>query len=360
MECLTGSQKTAEPIRGFAEHRGRRPVFASGLGPGAAERSGPVTEFELIRRFFDRGPLRRTELGIGDDAAVLDLRGEHLVTCTDMLIEGRHFFVGTDPAAIGHKSLAVNLSDLAAMGAQPIAFALALALPSVDESWLSAFANGLFSAADAAGCELLGGDTTRGPLNICITAYGSVSAGAAIRRDRAEPGEDIWVSGALGAASAAVRLRSSLAGPDRFTGLPAALARRLDWPEPRLALGLALRHVASAAIDISDGLIADLSHIAERSRTGMHLTADDIPVDPALSSLFSTPDALRLALNGGDDYELAWTAPAENRVAIDGIAARLGLSATRIGSVHAGEGIKVTDRGGKPIIQIPDGHDHFA
>ncbi|MEZ5653603.1 MAG: thiamine-phosphate kinase [Burkholderiaceae bacterium] len=315
-------------------------------------------EFELIGRFFDRGPARRAALGIGDDAALLPASADHeRVVTTDMLVAGRHFFDDVEPASLGHKALAVNLSDLAAMGASPEAFTLAVALPGVDETWLAAFARGLFALADAHGCELVGGDTTRGPLCISITAIGRVPTGCALRRDGAQPGDDVWVSGALGAAAAAVLLGDRVASGGAPT--PGALAERLDRPQPRLALGIELRHLASAAIDVSDGLLADLGHVAERSRLAMRIEAGAVPIDGALAD-WPDAEALRLALTGGDDYELAFTAPVENRHAIGALGSRLSLPLSRIGTVLPGDGVGVVDSHGLPLAPDRRGFDHFA
>jgi len=281
-------------------------------------------EFELIARFFTRdGVPGRALLGIGDDCALLAPREDGAIAVsTDMLVEGRHFFADVDAAALGHKALAVNLSDLAAMGARPLAFTLALALPGVDEPWLAAFAGGLFALADAHGCELVGGDTTRGPLNVCITVFGTVPGAVALRRDRARPGDDVWVSGELGAAAWAVACSLSPGGagaaagrdgpdadgPDTGDAVPAARGRapaqaarreaarcRLERPEPRVALGLALRGVADSAIDLSDGLAGDIGHVLERSGRahgapiGATLSWQDVPVDPVLDTLSRRP-----------------------------------------------------------------------
>ncbi|MEZ5739606.1 MAG: thiamine-phosphate kinase [Burkholderiaceae bacterium] len=314
-----------------------------------------MTEFDLIRQYFDRGPPRHAELGIGDDGALLrDRAGMSRVIVTDMLVGGRHFLADVDPASLGHKALAVNLSDLAAMGARPQAFTLAIALPGVDADWLGAFCRGMFALADASGCELIGGDTTRGPLCLSITAIGEVPQGAALRRDHAQPGDDVWVSGALGGAAAA--LAALLESPG---SLSAAARHRLDWPQPRLALGQALRHLASAAIDVSDGLLADLGHVAERSRIGIELRADLVPLDPALSAL-DPRQALGHALGGGDDYELAFTAPAENRLAIEALGRSLELALTRIGSAGGGRGVSVVDARGRPLADLARGFDHFG
>jgi thiamine-monophosphate kinase len=316
-------------------------------------------EFELIARFFERGPARRAELGIGDDCALLAPAGAPaqatMAISTDMLVAGRHFFEDVSPRALGHKALAVNLSDLAAMGADPRAFVLALALPSADEAWLGEFAQGLFALADRTGCELIGGDTTRGPLNVCITVFGDCPADGALRRDRAEPDDDLWVSGELGAAAFAVRER--LAGRRLPDAHPAQ--RRLEWPEPRIALGLSLRHLARAAIDLSDGLIGDLGHVTDRSRVGAEV---DWPCVPVAAELAGLPEPLRqaLALGGGDDYELLFAAAPENRAAIESLGQRLGLGLSRIGRVSAGTGVTVRDGRGKPIHEHVRSFDHFA
>ncbi|MCP5266431.1 MAG: thiamine-phosphate kinase [Burkholderiaceae bacterium] len=314
-------------------------------------------EFELIRRYFDRGPARRAALGIGDDCAILaPPRGmDSLAVSSDMLLVDRHFFADDPPESIGHKCLAVNLSDLAACGAAPLAFTLALALPTPDEAWLDAFSRGLFQIADRFDCELVGGDTTRGPLAISITVFGSVPGDAALRRDRAQPGDDVWVSGTFGGPAWAVQeIRAG-----RRSGLPVALLDRLTRPQPRVELGLALRHLASAAIDVSDGLLGDLGHIAERSRVGMTLRADSVPVDAPVAAL-DDPIRLACAWSGGDVYELAFCAAVENRAAIDALSARFGIALTRIGSVEAGEGIRVVDARGLTLGGLPRSHDHFG
>lgn len=313
-------------------------------------------EFELIRRYFERGPARRVELGIGDDCALLaPAPGCRFAVSTDMLVAGRHFYDDVSPEALGHKTLAVNLSDLAAMGAEPRAFTLALALPSADETWLAAFARGLFALADRHGCELIGGDTTRGPLTLSVTVFGDLPAGVALRRDRAEPGDDVWVSGELGAAAWAVRERDA---GRRLSDTHAATVR-LERPEPRVALGMSLRHLARAAIDLSDGLIGDLGHVTERSRVGAEIVWPDVPVS---GELRGKPDLVRqaLALGGGDDYELLFTAAEENRSAIEALGTRLGLPLARIGRIVAGHGVTVLDGRGKPIHTDVRSFDHFS
>jgi thiamine-monophosphate kinase len=325
-------------------------------------------EFELIARFFAReGRPGRALLGIGDDCALLapDPEGAIAVS-TDMLVEGRHFFSDVDPAALGHKALAVNLSDLAAMGARPTGFTLALALPAVDERWLAAFAGGMFALADAHGCELVGGDTTRGPLNVCITVFGAVPPETALRRDRARPGDDVWVSGELGAAAWAVarRLSTDGAGPEGAAETPRVARERLDRPEPRVALGLALRGVADAAIDLSDGLAGDIGHVLGRSASahgaalGATLTWPAVPVHPVLAGL---ADARRvaLALSGGDDYELLFTGHPDRRADIAAIGRTLGLKLSRIGRIDAEPGLRLLAADGRPMRIHARGFDHF-
>ena len=319
-----------------------------------------LSEFSLISRYFDR-PLRagsRTDLGIGDDCALLrPAPRTQLAISSDMLVEGRHFFAGADPLLLGHKCLAVNLSDLAAMGAQPRSFTLALALPAADEAWLSAFSTGLFALADRHGCELIGGDTTRGPLTICITIFGDVAAGQALRRDAAQPGDDIWVSGSLGDARLALagyRNEITLAATDL-----AAAGMRMHAPEPRIALGLTLRGLAHAAIDISDGIQGDLAHILERSSVGATINVDALPAGPVLSR---QPQALRrdYTLAGGDDYELCFTAPQGRRSDVEALADRVDTILTRIGTIEAETGLRLVDNAGSPLSLHVSAFDHFT
>jgi thiamine-monophosphate kinase len=321
------------------------------------EKSAAGGEFELISRYFDRGPPRRALLGIGDDCAVLAAPrpGHVFAMATDMLVCGTHFLEDADPASVGHKALAVNLSDLASMGAQPVAFTLAIALPRVDPDWLARFCCGMFELADRSDCELVGGDTTRGPLNITVTVIGEMPAGSAIRRDAAQPGDDLWVSGELGGAAFAV------ASATQGSPLPAdhPAQRRLDWPEPRNRLGLELRHLARAAIDVSDGVCADLGHLLERSRVGAQLCWPDVPCDAVLAGL-AEDQQMRFSLSGGDDYELLFAAAPENREAIDALATRLALRLTRIGSFDSGDSVRIIDRTGRRIEWSGRGFDHFA
>jgi len=322
-----------------------------------------VGEFDLIRRFFQR-PVRRAALGVGDDCALLaPAPGMQLAVSSDMLVEGRHFFADVDPRLLGHKSLAVNLSDLAACGARPLAFTLALSLPRADAAWTEAFAAGLLALADAHGCELVGGDTTQGPLNICITVFGEVPPGAALLRSGARAGDDVWVSGTLGDARLALEVfRGTLTLPAAAFELA---RRRMETPVPRVALGLALRGIATAALDVSDGLVGDLRHILEASGVGATLDADAAAARVALG----TPDVdagldidtLRLcALSGGDDYELAFTAPAAARAAVEAAGRAAGTPVARIGRIDAEPGLRIVDAAGAPVAQRFTSFDHFA
>ena len=269
-----------------------------------------------------------------------------LAVTTDLLIEGRHFSPGTDARKLGHKALAVNLSDLAACGATPRWILLALALPAADEAWLGGFSSGLFALAERHGVELIGGDTTRGPLAIDITALGEVPAGRALSRAGAQPGDDIWVSGSLGGAALAL-------------GRPgiAEAERRLHEPEPRVALGERLRGLASAAIDVSDGLAGDLGHILERSGVGAVVRYAQVPKDPSFSDLKDDSLEASCVLSGGDDYELLFTASFTKRTAIEALSA--GVPLTRIGEIVAGSGLKILDGAGQPMAHR-GGFDHFS
>jgi thiamine-monophosphate kinase len=317
-------------------------------------------EFDLIARYFKR-PAKRSPLGVGDDCALLaPAHGMQLAVSSDMLVEGRHFLSTVDPARLGHKALAVNLSDLAACGAKPLAFTLALALPGVDEPWLEGFSRGLFALADEHGCELVGGDTTRGPLNICITVFGEVPAGAALLRSGARVGDDIWVSGTLGDARLALEVfRGTLALPaDVFS-----MARqRMEQPTPRVALGQSLRGTASSAVDVSDGLVGDLGHILASSRVGATLDADAaVSVVSAAASSGLGSDVLRTcALSGGDDYELVFTAPTAARAAVEQAGKESATRVTRIGRIEAEAGLRIVDASGAPVAQRFGSFDHFG
>jgi thiamine-monophosphate kinase len=327
-----------------------------------------MTEFELIARYFTRPTRERA--GVGDDCALIDAGDLTLAITTDMLLAGRHFFADTDACALGHKALAVNLSDLAAAGATPRCFLLSLALPRADEAWLAAFARGLFALADTHGCALVGGDTTRapqlaidahrvdGPLTISITALGEVPRSAVRTRAGARPGDDLWVSGTVGDAALALAHRrgetSGLGEADL-----AACRMRLERPAPRVGLGIELRGLATAAIDVSDGLLGDLAHILERSNLGARV---DWPAVPRSDALRRQPQSLqrRCALAGGDDYELLFTAPAAVRTEVLAAAARAGVAVSRIGTMTAHGGLEVLDADGLLLDTTYRGYDHFA
>ena len=316
-----------------------------------------MSEFDLIRRHFTR-PTPSALLGVGDDAALLQVSvGNALAVSSDMLVCGTHFLPDADPFLLGHKTLAVNLSDMAAMGAAPRWAVLAIALPEADEAWLAQFSAGFFALAQQHGVELVGGDTTRGPLNLCVTIFGEVPAQQALRRSGAQVGDEIWVSGCLGDAALALahlQGRIALSAAELSACLPA-----LHQPQPRVALGLALRGIASSAIDISDGLLADLGHILDASQVGAQLDFAALPVSPALNNHVSQPLARQCALSGGDDYELCFTASSARHAELSDIAARLNLPLTRIGKIVAGRGCIVHDASGNPLNVEACGYDHF-
>ncbi|SFR95129.1 thiamine-monophosphate kinase [Mitsuaria sp. PDC51] len=323
----------------------------------------PLGEFDLIDRFFGRAARAgRTEggavaLGIGDDCALLTPTAGHqwLVTA-DMLVEGRHFLSTVSPRRLGHKALAVNLSDLAACGATPRAFFLSLALPRVDEAFLAGFAQGLFELADAQGIVLAGGDTTAGPLNLNITAMGEVPAGQALLRSGARVDDDIWVSGTLGDARLALEVfRGTLS-------LSAAqfdeVRLRMEMPEPRVALGKALRGLATSAVDVSDGLAGDLGHVLQRSNVGATLRLADLPRSAVLGAM--PEDLQRLCLlTGGDDYELVFTAPPDARQRVLEAGRAAGTPVYRIGRIESAPGLRVVDGLGHPVQDLPRSFDHF-
>ena len=323
-----------------------------------------IGEFDLIRKYFDRSTpagARPAVLGIGDDCALLQPGpGQQWAVSSDMLVEGRHFLPTVRPERLGHKALAVNLSDLAACGARPVAFLLALALPRVDEAFLAGFAQGLFALAAQHGITLVGGDTTAGPLNICITVIGEVPPGQALRRDGARAGDELWVSHALGGGIGDARLALEV-----FRGqhsLDAAgfeqVRRAMEQPQPRVALGLALRGLATAAIDISDGLVGDLGHVLARSGVGAVIEVASLPLSLVLAA---QPEALQhqCALAGGDDYELLFTAPPAAHAEVLAAAAGAGVAARRIGRIEGGSGLRLLDARGQALALSLQGFDHF-
>jgi thiamine-monophosphate kinase len=316
------------------------------------------SEFELIAKYFTR-PARTAALGVGDDCALLrPPAGLVLALTTDTLAEGTHFLAGADPRRLGHKSLAVNLSDLAAMGADPRWFLLAIALPEVDEAWLEAFAGGMFAIADAHAIELIGGDTTRGPRTITITALGTLPAGYALRRDAAQAGDELWLSGSTGDAALGL---AHLKG--RVALAPDAAARcieRLEAPAPRVALGQRLRGVAAAAIDVSDGLLADLGHVLERSKVAAEVDFEALPRSADLRACADRTLADECLLAGGDDYELVFTAGTDKRATVETAGRAAGVPVTRIGRIVAGAPeVRLLDRAGRPLDAGRRGFDHF-
>jgi thiamine-monophosphate kinase len=327
-------------------------------GTARSAKGAPMSlgEFELIERYFHR-PARRATLGAGDDCALLTpSKGMAIATSTDMLVEGRHFLATVAPERLGHKALAVNLSDLAACGAKPLAYTLALALPRVDEVFLDRFSRGLHALAQAHECELIGGDTTAGPLNICITVYGEVPAEQALLRSGARAGDDIYVSGTLGDARLALEVFRGTLSLDATAFESVRLA--MEQPQPRVLLGLALRGVATSAIDISDGLYGDLSHVLRRSGVGATIDVDALPCSAVLAAR-----ALELrrecALAGGDDYELAFTAPQGQRDAVLEAARRAAVAVTRVGRIEAQGGLRLIDGHGHPLEMRVSPFDHF-
>ncbi len=316
-------------------------------------------EFDLIRRHFTR-PAAHTALAVGDDAALLVPRaGMQLAVSTDMLVAGTHFFADTEPTDLGWKTLAVNVSDLAAMGAEPRWAFLALALPAADDAWLAAFADGLFACAENFGLDLAGGDTTRGPLNLCATVIGEVPAGQAITRAGGQPGDELWISGQPGLAALGLdALRDGLMLSD--DGRRHCLTA-LHRPQPRVALGLALRGLASAMLDVSDGLLGDLAHILARSCCGAIVDTAALPLQALLACGAPHDVALRALLSGGDDYELLFAAPPAHHAAIADVAVRLDLPLHCIGQLTARAGeLLLRDADGSLRPPTTTGYDHFA
>ncbi len=320
-------------------------------------------EFDLIAKHFTRATPGAV-LGVGDDCALLaPTPGMQLAVSSDMLLEGRHFSPQDSPAGIGHKSLAVNLSDLAAMGATPRWATLAIALPEENDAWLTAFARGFFRMADQHGIELVGGDTTRGALTISITVMGEVPPGQALRRDGTQAGDDVWVSGVIGSAALALAYRQGRLFMEQIDA--ARVLPALYLPTPRVELGIALRGIATSAIDISDGLLGDLGHILERSQVGAspigaRLEFAALPTLPMVQDYLHEAVARDCLLAGGDDYELCFTAPADRRDAVAAAAQSVGVAVTRIGRITAESGLTVIGTDGRPLPFEHTGYDHFA
>jgi thiamine-monophosphate kinase len=319
-----------------------------------------MDEFELIRKYFLdlTQPREDVALGIGDDAALLKPpRGAEVVVTTDTLIAGRHFPEDTDAQAVGWKALAVNLSDLAAMGAEPRWFTLALTLRMVDPEWLAGFASGLAAMARETGVALVGGDTTQGPLSITVTAMGTVPAGKALKRSGAKVGDAICVTGTLGDAALALRLGQGEGRGEARSADLEHLRARLNRPTPRVAAGAALREYAHAAIDLSDGLAGDLSHILDASRVGAELKASRLPMSPAFKNLSEPEARLELQVSGGDDYELCVCVPAGD---VAGLRKKLKVPLTEVGRIVKGKTLSIVDARGKKIALEPFGYRHFS
>ena len=325
-----------------------------------------LSEFDIIRSFFTRSA-PATVLGIGDDAALIKpASGMELVVSTDMLVSGHHFFEDVDPYKLGHKSLAVNLSDMAAMGARPRWATLSLALPESmvqkGESWLRAFADGFFALAHAHQVDLIGGDTTNGPLNICVTIIGEAPEGKALRRSGARPGDDIWVWGCLGDAALALAYQKKkimLEPGEVEAAAVEILMAALEMPTPRVKLGQRLIGLAHSAIDISDGLLADLGHILECSKVAAVVRIDQIRRSAVMEKHFSHPLAIECLLAGGDDYELCFTVPSSERAKVELLSREEGIPLTCIGSIKEGEGLVVLDSSGRTVAMEVKGYDHF-
>lgn len=316
----------------------------------------PLGEFDLIAKYFTR-TVTRAALGVGDDCALFaPAPGMQLAVSSDMLVEGRHFLSTVAPERLGHKALAVNLSDLAACGAKPVAFTLALAMPRVDERFLEGFARGLLALADAHECELIGGDTTQGPLNLCITVFGELPHGQALLRSGARAGDDLYVSGTLGDARLALEVFRGTAVLDGAAFERVRVA--MEQPQPRVALGLALRGIATSAIDVSDGLLGDLAHVLRRSGVGAELQVDAVPRSAVLTALSETLQR-ECTLAGGDDYELVFSAAPGDAARVVAAAQVAQVPVTRIGRLSADAGLRLIDRDGRPVAHTFGSFDHF-
>jgi thiamine-monophosphate kinase len=313
-------------------------------------------EFDLIARYFTR-PAANAVLGVGDDCALVDVsNGMDLAVSTDTMVSGTHFFPDVNPENLGHKALAVNLSDIAAMGAMPYWAMLALTVPNVNHDWLAAFAKGFFDLAQEYNVSLIGGDTTRGPLTLTVTIMGEVPAGAALRRGGAKVGNDVWVSGNVGDAALAVAHRYGKIVLDAADYHEAVM--RLYEPSPRVSLGQALRGLATAAIDISDGLLADLTHICRLSGVGATVDLASVPVSAIGAKHINTDEGRNAILAGGDDYELCFTAHPNSRDSIEDLTDILGIPISRIGQIKRGKGVSLL-HDGKAVKIDGSGYDHF-
>jgi thiamine-monophosphate kinase len=318
-----------------------------------------LSEFDLIRRYFTQGGPAGGDLvlGVGDDCALLrPPPGKELAVTIDTLVEGVHFAPGVDPEGLGHKALAVNLSDLAAMGAEPAWVSLALTLPRSDPAWLEGFSGGFLALAKASGVRLVGGDTTRGPLSITVAAHGFVEPGMALRRDGARPGDLVYVTGAIGDAGIALLVQQGEYRPQRGA---ADMDLRLERPSPRIEAGRALVGIASAAIDISDGLLSDLGHICEGSGVGADLELQRIPLSPAVTEYLEQGGQWDRVLTGGDDYELCFTVPPQQLDALEIVGKQLDCGVTRVGSIGPEPGVRCRMGDGSELSLSSSGYEHF-
>ncbi|MBL4942693.1 MAG: thiamine-phosphate kinase [Colwellia sp.] len=319
-----------------------------------------MKEFELIKHFFTEQAVRRKDvlLGIGDDCAVVSsAANQSIVVTTDTLVAGVHFPLGTSPKAIGHKAVAVNLSDIAAMGAEPSWISLAITLPEVNDDWLTEFCTGAFELCEYYNVQLIGGDTTQGPLSITITAQGLTPEGKYLSRSGAKPGDWIYVTGELGDAALALQHHKEQVLTDN--DIIEQVQRKLEFPKPRVLMGQSLREYASAAIDISDGLLADLGHICQASNVGANIVLDAIPLSDAMNKSQLFDDAIDFALNGGDDYELLFTVSEDNKVGMETALAHAGAKITCIGQTNSSQTISTT-LNNKAVPISSSGFQHFS
>jgi thiamine-monophosphate kinase len=318
-----------------------------------------LSEFDLIKKYFtpSDSPGESVILGVGDDCALLQPpAGKELVVTIDTLVEGVHFAAGADPEGLGHKALAVNLSDLAAMGAEPAWVTLALTLPESDPLWLEGFSRGFLALATASGVRLVGGDTTRGPLSITVAAHGFVEPGEALRRDGARPGDLVYVTGTIGDGAVALLAQQGRYRPQQGEE---ELRMRLQRPTPRLDAGRALTGIATAAIDLSDGLVADLGHICERSGTGAELNLQAVPLSPAVRAYLQQGGEWQRVLTGGDDYELCFTLPPSRSNALESLQQQLDYHLTPIGRVVSETGLHWRMADGSELQLTSPGYEHF-
>lgn len=319
-----------------------------------------MKEFELIKHFFTKQTVKRKDVvfGIGDDCAVLTpIENQNLVVTTDTLVAGVHFPFDTSPRAIGHKAVAVNLSDIAAMGAKPSWLSLAITLPDIDESWLLEFSQGVFELCEFYNVELIGGDTTQGPLSITITAQGFTPKGTYLSRSGAKSGDWLYVTGDLG--DAALALQQITGKVELEPQYIDTIRNKLDYPRPRVLAGQTIREYASAAIDLSDGLIADLGHICQASNVGANVVLDALPLSDIMRDSLLAEDAIALALSGGDDYELLFTVSEDNKVGMETAMSHAATFVTCIGQINASQTISTT-LNNKPISIKTVGFEHFS